>query len=126
MSAKKQLGNGKRVSKPGAQPWGLEPVSLDSPLGKLLAHIYDDFHERKSSKSYAQKRRDFVFHMTDWKSDLGKLVNLLLHPEKHDRDAAGVIVAGFLYHAIPHLKAAGRLLLDKIPDAFEPAQKKTH
>ena len=31
-------------------------------------------------------------------------------------EKATTFLVGFLYHAVPHLKAAGRLLLDDVPD----------
>src|SRR5207248_10218441 len=72
-------------------------------------------------KANATAKQDFIFHMTDWLDDLRRLTAIYEHPEKFDRRTAGCDVAGFLYHVIPHLKAAGRLLLDEIPDAFEGA-----
>ncbi len=69
----------------------------------------------------AKAREDFVFHMTDWLNDLRSLAAVYEHPAQADRKQAGMVVAGFLYHVLPHLKAAGRLLLDGIPDAFEEA-----
>jgi hypothetical protein len=63
--------------------------------------------------------------MTDWSEDLERLVDWYKHPEKLDREAAGTLVAAFLYHVIPHLKAAGRLLLDEIPDAFSETGDKS-
>jgi hypothetical protein len=53
--------------------------------------------------------------MTDWMVDLERLADLYQHPDKFDKTEAMSVVMGFLYHAIPHLRAAGRLLLD-----FEP------
>jgi hypothetical protein len=54
--------------------------------------------------------------MTDWSEDLFRLAELYEHPDKFDRAAAARLVAGFLTHAIPHLRAAGRLLLDHAPE----------
>jgi hypothetical protein len=90
-------------------------------LQKLLASVYNHFQRLDDRKANANARRDFVFHMTDWLSDLDHLVAIYKHPERVDAEQASEIV-GFLYHVIPHLNAAGRLLLDDIPDAFEPPQ----
>jgi hypothetical protein len=63
--------------------------------------------------------------MTDWLGDLKELNALYTHPEKADLHEATVLIIGFLYHVIPHLNAAGRLLLDHISDPFAPPQAKT-
>jgi hypothetical protein len=121
MSARKPLRNGRRVSTAGVPPSkGLKAPGKD--LQKLLASVYNQFQRLDDRAANAEARRDFVFHMTDWLSDLDRLRAIYDHPEQCDRCEAGRDIAGFLYHVIPHLKAAGRLLLDKIPDAFEPAQ----
>jgi hypothetical protein len=46
---------------------------------------------------------------------------------RHDFGETTVQLIGFLYHVIPHLKAAGRLLVDDISDPLDntaPAQKR--
>jgi hypothetical protein len=91
-------------------------------LEKLLAAVYNQFQRLDNRAANAEARRDFVFHMTDWLDDLDRLQAIYHHPEQWDREEAGRQIAGFLYHVIPHLKAAGRLLLDEVPDAFEPAR----
>jgi hypothetical protein len=45
-------------------------------------------------------------------------------PEQLDAEAASALVIGFLYHVVPHLNAAGRLLLDEISDPFASAEMK--
>lgn len=91
-------------------------------LRKLLGSIYHQYQKLDDPKANATAKQDFVFHMTDWLDDLRRLGALFENPDKFDRNTAGCAVAGFLYHVIPHLKAAGRLLLDEIPDAFENAE----
>jgi hypothetical protein len=121
MSAKKPLRNGRRASTVGAPPSN----ALNEPskaLAKLLAAVYNQFQRLDNRAANAEARRDFVFHMTDWLDDLDRLQAIYHHPEQWDREEAGREIAGFLYHVIPHLKAAGRLLLDEVPDAFEPAR----
>jgi len=89
---------------------------------ELLSHVFDRLRRglRKdiSPDEYEQKRHDFVFHMTDWEKDLRELTALFERPGQTDLGTACNHVVGFLYHVIPHLNAAGRLLLDEIPDAF--------
>jgi hypothetical protein len=98
-------------------------------LKMLLAKVFDDLREglRKEERAttYAELRQDFVFHMTDWLNDLSKLYEMYQHPEKVRLDDASLGVMGFLYHVIPHLSAAGRLLLDEIPDAFEDSYRRS-
>ena len=92
-------------------------------LQKLLGSIYRQYQKLDDPKADARAKQNFIFHMTDWLDDLQRLTAIYEHPENHERQSAGCDVAGFLYHVIPHLKAAGRLLLDKIPDAFESDDK---
>jgi hypothetical protein len=119
MSARKLPLNGKLASRPGAQPSKSKLRAPNKSLQKLLTSVYDRFQRLDDRKANATARQDFVFHMTDWLDDLHRLVAIYEHPEKFSREDASDI-AGFLYHVIPHLKAAGRLLLDDIPDAFDP------
>jgi hypothetical protein len=91
-------------------------------LQKLLASVYNRLQRLDDRAANAEARQDFIFHMTDWLYNLDYLTAIYDHPEQWNPNEAGREIAGFLYHVIPHLKAAGRLLLDKIPDAFEPTQ----
>lgn len=88
-------------------------------LRDLLASVYDQFQHLEDRAANAKAREDFVLHMTDWLDDLRRLTAVYEHPAQADPKQAGTVVAGFLYHVLPHLKAAGRLLLDNIPDAFD-------
>src|SRR5437870_10097674 len=81
-------------------------------LGKLLGAAYDAFN----SNGRAVCRRNFIFHMTDWLNDLEQLTALYKHPERFDKKSAQEIVAGFLYHATWHVRAAARLMLDHTPE----------
>ena len=87
-------------------------------LERLLRTIFGRCEKGEDPTLHAMRRRDFVFHLTDWCENLDELFDLYHHPEKYKPAEASKIVMGFLYHAIPHLKTAGRLLLDEIPDAF--------
>jgi hypothetical protein len=64
-------------------------------------------------------KKDFVFHMTDWKDDLRRLQAFFAHPEDFSKEDAAGVVAGFLYHASSHIKAAASLLLDFDPIDFD-------
>jgi len=95
---------------------------LKELLGEIFDGGQDGLRKEVGRKEFERRRYDFVFHMTDWEKDLGELVEIFKHPEKWDEESASPLIMGFLYHVIPHLKAAGRLLLDDIPDAFEKLQ----
>ncbi len=99
-----------------------------SKLKEILGRVYDGAREGPgddlTAEEYENRRRDFVFHMTDWEDDLKELVELFEKPDQHDEEAACIFVIGFLYHVVPHLNAAGRLLLDEIGDPFAPVDHK--
>jgi hypothetical protein len=91
-------------------------------LRQLMERIFDScrtgLRKELTPAQYDQRRFDFAFHMTDWLSDLDELNELYEHPENADVDDACVSVISILVHIIPHLDAAGRLLLDEISDPF--------
>jgi hypothetical protein len=89
----------------------------NAELKALLIKVYGRFHF-KNTRNSASERADFVFHMIDWDDDLKKLFQLYRHPSKYSAKDAGRLIAGFLYHVIPHLNAAGRLLLGDVSDPF--------
>ena|SRR5260370_5259612 len=98
-------------------------------LQELFAEVFDGAREglRKEldPTEYEKRRHDFVFHMTDWRKDIDQLYDIINNPGSYDEDSASRILIGFLYHVIPHLSAAGRLLLDDIPDAFSQENLQT-
>ena len=62
--------------------------------------------------------------MTDWLVDLERLATLYSRPDAFSKDEAGDAVFGFLIHALPHLMAAGRLLLGEFSDPFSAQESK--
>jgi hypothetical protein len=89
-------------------------LTVDQALGR----VFDSFREAKDRKAHSKKKADFVFHMTDWMSDLEELYRLYHHPNEIEKKASRQIVFGFVLHATGHLNAAARLLLDAPPDPF--------
>jgi hypothetical protein len=89
-------------------------------LEQLLGNTFDAFRDVDDEAGHARKKADFIFHMTDWISDLETLAALYKDPNMMDRKAARQLIFGFLVHVIPHLNAAGRLMLDEIADPFAP------
>lgn len=106
-------------------------MDRDKQLRSLLRRVFDscreDLKSELSAEEYEQRRLDFVFHMLDWESDLVRFAEIVAHPEAQDKRETEEFLIGFLYHVVPHLNAAGRLLLDKIPDTFaqpEPSARR--
>lgn len=124
MSVKKPLTRGKNASGNTKTHSTRKIIYPTAALEQLLADIFDDLREDHDPLRHAERRRDFVFHMTDWLNDFKDLAALYDQPEKADLKKARTFLIGFLIHVIPHLNAAGRLLLDKISDPFtEPEPK---
>ncbi|MFN4260720.1 MAG: hypothetical protein ACK4RK_15595 [Gemmataceae bacterium] len=117
MSAKKPLKNGKNGLTPTET--NLTNILIPTPseaLKEKLASVYNYFNSVQKRKVHTQRREWFVFHMTDWLHDFEKLQQLYDHPESVSDEEANEIVAGLLYHAVNHLLAASRLLLQHTPE----------
>jgi hypothetical protein len=98
----------------------------DEKFVALMARVFDDHRseDRKAEtpEEYDRRRRDFAFHMSDWSNDLQGLMRIYNAPASVDLDEATTFLIGFLYHVVPHLNEAGRLLLDGVPDTLaQPA-----
>lgn len=93
-------------------------MKLDiTKIENLLGQVYDELQSIDDKAANIEARRQFIFHMTDWLDDLKSLIKLFEEGELGKGQSAQT-VAGIFYHIIPHLNAAGRLLLDHIPDPF--------
>jgi hypothetical protein len=92
-------------------------------LISLLSRAFDehqgDLRDRLSPEEYERLRFAFAFHLSDWEDDLKKLSSLVESPESWTPEQTSSFLIGMLYHVIPHLKAAGRILLDGVGDGFE-------
>jgi hypothetical protein len=118
MSGKKQLRNGKAGSTPTKSPSKRKEATPRQQLQRVLRTAYNTYQRLDDPAANLEARHDFVFHMTDWAYDLERLASLYARPEAFDKDEAGDRVFRFLIHALPHLLAAGRLLLGKVSDPF--------
>ena len=87
-------------------------------IKSLLRAVFGELRE-EDVPDFEKNRDEFVFHMTDWLDDFVTLVR----SATATKEAAARQIVGFLYHVIPHLNAAGRLLLDGVPDTFAEAGK---
>jgi hypothetical protein len=85
-------------------------------IKSLLRAVFGELRE-EDDPDFEKNRDEFVFHMTDWLDDLDAFREMLRTSDVTKEIAARQIV-GFLYHVTPHLNAAGRLLLDGVPDTF--------
>jgi hypothetical protein len=94
--------------------------TLEQLLGRVFDGAREGLRKKVDPAEYEKRRHDFVFHMTDWQSDLDRLADLFKNPDKYDEESASTLLMGFLYHVIPHLDAAGCLLLDKVSSSFCP------
>lgn len=109
-------------------------MSETAQLEELLGRVFDEAREGLRAElppdEYERRRHDFIFHMMDWKDDLEQLAELFKHPDRLDADAASTFLIGLLYHVVPHINAAGRLMLDRIDDPFaesdEDQSRKKH
>jgi hypothetical protein len=97
-------------------------MDSQASFSELLGKVFDHFHEGLAAEvgdaKYEQRRHAFVFHMTDWQRDLRSLMDLSQHPEGRNVKATTTEIIAILVHIIPHLNAAGRLLLDEISDPY--------
>jgi hypothetical protein len=91
-------------------------------IESLLREVFTELRQ-DDEPGYTEQKEDFVFHMTDWLEDLNGLMSLY-SDSGVGKEAAAKFVVGFLYHVIPHLNAAGRLLLGGIPDPFSVVTRK--
>jgi hypothetical protein len=91
---------------------------LHELLGRVFDSVRDGLRAELTPQEYERRRHEFVFHMTDWAGDMAQFMDLVGHPDGWKTQAATTFVIGFLYHVVPHLNAAGRLLLDRINDPF--------
>ena len=124
MSEKKRLRGGKGKSGK-TKASSTREIHFPTPaLKHLLEAIFDNCRDVEDPLRNEERRDEFVFHMTDWLSDFQRLKKMYDQPKKVDVEKASTFLIGFLYHVIPHLNAAGRLLLDEIPDPFTKAKQK--
>ena len=113
MSARKRPQNGKPSSTPAVPRSASEIIWPTPELQKVLGKVYDAYQKLDDPVVNAACRQDFIFHMTDWLSDLRRLASLYDHPKDTAREDAEDTVFGFIIHAVPHLLAAGHLLTGK-------------
>jgi hypothetical protein len=87
---------------------------------ELLEKIFENAAERGelARAEFEARKRDFVFHLSDCANDLERLATLLRQKEPDSVSDATVQLLSILYHVIPHLSTAGRILLGNYSDPF--------
>jgi hypothetical protein len=97
----------------------------------LIERLLDFFWQMASVKKYnnfESDKDDFVFHMTDWASDLENMARLYSAPNRFSQEEAAQILQSFLYHAVPHIVAAAEIyddapeILRMLSKAKEPSE----
>ena len=78
-------------------------------IKELLEKTFRRHHEAAGPASQDQRTHDFVFHMTDWYSDLIRLAKLMEHPERWSDREWNEVVYGFVIHVSGHLAAAAHI-----------------
>ncbi len=73
-------------------------------LGESFERIADG-----SKRVRRLRRRDFVFHMTDWEEDLFRLAEFYASPGKFTPRETDRLLRWFLCHAPNHIAQAARL-----------------
>jgi hypothetical protein len=92
-------------------------------LGRVFDYEWRGQKKEWGKDEYDRRRFGFIFHMSDWLTDLRELQQLFDDPKKATVKDAWDTVFGFLIHVIPHLNAAGRLFVDEMGDPFAEAAK---
>jgi len=89
---------------------------MEDEARNILRAVYSEVRESHELE-YGNEQEAFSFHMSECLDDMEGVVSLL----KTSSEPAGVVarrIVGFLYHVVPHLNAAARLLLNGVPDSF--------
>jgi len=97
-------------------------MTVDSRLIHLLEQVFAIAREWSGDSRFDERKSDFVFHMTDWRADLDKLYEMYTNPGGWVPGSACECVVGFLYHAVPHLDAAAKLLAGTAGDPFSASK----
>jgi hypothetical protein len=79
---------------------------------KVIAHALAGEYSAKTAQEIA-------FHLTDWNSDLGFVVAVLLYPERFTTEEIKAGVENFIVHAPNHVAAAAKLCGYPVADIFE-------
>jgi len=65
---------------------------LEMLMGRIFDGAREGLRETVEPNEYARRRQDFIFHMTDWKSDLQGLASLFKNADEQDQIATSDFV----------------------------------
>lgn len=82
---------------------------------ELLRVIYGELHQSDEA-NFSDDREDFAFHIVECIDDFEDLLSIF--QKTVTAESATRELVGFLYHVVPHLNAATRILLGGVPDTF--------
>jgi hypothetical protein len=81
---------------------------------KVIAHALAAEGEQPDKVAH-----DIAFHLTDWNTDVGFIVAVLLYPERFTAEEIQSGVEKFIVHAPNHIAAAAKLSGYPVADIFE-------
>jgi hypothetical protein len=98
-------------------------MDANESLRNILRAVFEGLREKEEA-SFSEKQEEFAFHIVECLDDFENLLMLLKKSASSNETNENAMIAreivGFLYHVVPHLTAASRLLLDGVPDTFSP------
>jgi hypothetical protein len=110
----------------GNKQLGLTPTAEahERAIAEALEGTLRRYNDHVGPITDDRRTHDFVFHMTDWRSDLLALAALMRDPNAKTDEEWSQVVFAFLSHATGHIIAASKIMeLD--PVAFElPSEPK--
>jgi len=121
MLEKRRLRNGKN-GLPTTGKASVQRVTRPTPspeLVRCLQAVFNHWQTIKNPVKRAEYSREFVFHMTDWMAELEGLARFFRHPDKFAAKQAELVVFWLFTHALPHISAAGRIMLGELSDPFD-------
>lgn len=81
-------------------------------LAGLLLEFFREMADAKEHSNFERDKDAFVFHMTDWESDLHDLAELFSRPDEFAQQHAKKVLHNLFYHVLPHLNAASEIYDD--------------
>ncbi len=87
-------------------------------LERLLLAFFKEMASSKEQSNFEKDKDAFVFHMTDWQSNLSDLAELFSHPESIDEERAERVLQDLFFHVLPHLNVAAEIY-DDAPEIYK-------
>ena len=97
---------------------GFDKTAIQSVMKQAFDRARIDIRAIMPDVEYERCRDDFAFHLFDCFDDFESLIESFRSLDGLNPEEAVQFLMGFLYHVVPHLNAAGALLLGDIPTSF--------